>query len=74
MPENTLQMRLIERKAKELWLKPDDIVQEWVDNFSPKFRELWDKWERDMGAIEDSIYTQELGSNYADVVHALITQ
>lgn len=72
--ENIIQVRLIEKKAREMWVAPKDIGKDWVENFSPLFRDVWDSGERDIDMLEEKIYAPEVWSNYADMVQAIIVK
>lgn len=43
MPENRAQIMLIERIARKLGVSTDQLSAHWVDLYSPKFREAWEK-------------------------------
>ena len=70
--ENIIQVRLIEKKAREMWVAPKDIEAEWVENFSPLFRDAWDSWERDIDLLEEKLYAPWTQNHFAEVVSKLI--
>ncbi len=72
--ENSIQIKLIEKKAREMWVAPKDIESDWVDNFSPLFRNIWDSGERDIDLLEEKLYTPQVGSNFADMVQKIIVR
>lgn len=75
IPENNLQILLIEKKAKELWVSSEKLSEHWIDMYSPVFRELWESWIHDIDAIEEQIYKPDpLKSNWADMVSSIIQE
>lgn len=74
LPENKTQVDLMQRKAKEMNVWFEALAPHWIDLYSDKFREAWDKWVRDLDALEEFLYDApwDLQSNYKNVVAALI--
>lgn len=73
LPENKIQIVMIQKMAKKMGLDVEQVAKHWVELFSPTFRELWESGVRDMETIESRLYTREtLGSNYADMVAAIL--
>lgn len=70
--ENLAQVQLIERKARELWIAPDDLADAWIGHFSDKFREIWNGGDRVVESIEEKVYRKEDGSNYADMISKIV--
>jgi hypothetical protein len=40
MTDNSLQIQLMKKKADELKVPVDSIAEEWIANFSERFRQL----------------------------------
>lgn len=73
LAENNLQILLIEKMAKKMWVNAETLSPHWVDLYSPAFRELWESGEHDIETIEERIYRPvALGSNWADSVAAIL--
>lgn len=72
MPENIMQGILIESKARELWIPADSIAAVWITNFSERFRQLWDSGITTVWELEEKMYVQEIGSNYAAMIDKII--
>lgn len=72
IPENNIQVLLIEKKARELGVPASEIEAEWVDNFSPTFRDVWNSGERNIEEIEDKLYAPWVQNAYATMVSKLI--
>lgn len=73
LPENRIQMTLIEKMAKKHGLNVEQVAKDWVEEFSPIFRELWESGIRDIETIEARLYTKDpLGSNWSDSVAAIL--
>lgn len=62
------------KKAEELKVPVDSIAEEWIQNFSEKFRQLWEMWIHEFEEIEDRIYLDDwMKSNWADVVAGILS-
>jgi hypothetical protein len=72
LPENSIQVSLIQKMAKKMWVSPDSLSPHWVDLYSPVFRELWESGVHDTETIEERLYTPTVGSNYADMVASIL--
>lgn len=73
LPENRLQMILIEKMAKKNGLDVEVVAKHWVEQFSPLFRELWESGVQDLEDIEARLYTKDpLGSNWSESVAAIL--
>lgn len=50
----------------------DSMADEWIKNFSDKFREIWETGERDLDAIEEFLYAPQDSSNYEAMIGQII--
>ena len=74
MSDNSLQVQLMKNKADELGVSVDSIAEEWIDNFSARFRQLIEMGITELAEIEDRIYLDDgIKSNFADSVVGILT-
>ena len=74
MSDNSLQVQLMKNKADELKVPVDSIAEEWIDNFSARFRQLIEMGITELAEIEDRIYLDDgIKSNFADSVVGILT-
>jgi len=72
--DNSLQIQLMRRKADELKIPADSIAEEWIENFSERFRQLIEMWITEFEEIEDRIYLDDwIKSNFPDSVVWILT-
>lgn len=74
LSDNSLQIQLMKKKADELKVPVDSIAEEWIDNFSARFRQLIEMGITELAEIEDRIYLDDgIKSNFADSVVGILT-
>lgn len=72
--DNSLQIRLIRKKAEEMNVPADSIAEEWIENFSERFRQIIDMGITELAEIEDRIYLDDwIKSNFADSIVGILT-
>lgn len=56
MEGHSTQIQLIHNAAKKIGVAPDQIAPAWIEEFSPRFRTMWESGVRDIGAFESELY------------------
>ena len=66
---------LIQKFARELGVQASEITGEWIESYAVKYRELFDMGIHSPLQLEELLYsTEEVQSNYKDMVALIITQ